>query len=78
MSSAKHEKLVKMANQIGDYFAPQQQELAAEGVANHLKRFWTPKMISEIIARSNEAGSGLNPTAARGVALLKVKELHSV
>jgi len=78
MSSAKIEKLVRMANQIGDFFAPQPEAEGAEGVANHLKRFWTPKMISEIIARSNEAGSGLNPTAARGVALLKVKELHSV
>ena len=78
MSSTKIEKLVRMANQIGDYFAPQEQELAAKGVANHLKRFWTPKMISEIIAWSREAEPGLNATAARGVALLQAKELQGV
>ena len=72
MSSAKIDKLVRMANQIGDFFAPQPEPKAAEGVANHLKRFWTPKMISEILVRSAEADSGLNPTAARGVTLLKI------
>jgi formate dehydrogenase subunit delta len=78
MSSAKIDKLVRMANQIGDFFAPQAEQLAAEGVATHLKRFWTPKMISEIIARSTEADCGLNPTAARGVALLRANALQSV
>ena len=76
MSQGKVDKLVRMANQIGDFFAPQPQANAAEGVANHLKRFWTPKMISEIIARSAEADSGLNPTAALGVALLRANELQ--
>ena len=73
MSSAKIEKLVRMANQIGDFFAPQPEAKAAEGVATHLKRFWTPKMISEIITKSEEADSGLNPTAALGVARLNAK-----
>jgi len=71
VSSAKIDKLVRMANQIGDFFAPQPETSAAEGVANHLKRFWTPKMISEIMARSAEAENGLNPTAASGVDRLR-------
>ena len=49
MSKAKIDKLVRMANQIGDFFGPMEEEVATRGVANHLKRFWTPKMISEII-----------------------------
>jgi len=76
MSSAKIEKLVRMANQIGDFFAARPDAAGAEGVANHLKRFWTPKMISEIIARSQDIDAGLNPTTARGVALLRAKELE--
>jgi len=71
VSSAKHEKLVKMANQIGDFFAPQPETQAAEGVAAHLKKFWTPKMIGEIVERASEPDCMLSPTAARGVALLR-------
>jgi formate dehydrogenase subunit delta len=72
--SGKIEKLVRMANQIGDFFATQPGATAAEGVATHLKKFWTPKMIGEILARAAEPGSGLNPTAASGIVLLKTKQ----
>ncbi len=71
MSSAKVDKLVRMANQIGDFFAPQPEAKAAEGVATHLKRFGTPKMIAEVVERSMQPDCGLNPTAERGVTLLK-------
>lgn len=70
MSSAKIDKLVRMANQIGDFFATQPEESAAAGVATHLKKFWTPKMIGEIRTRSLLQESGLNATARRGIALL--------
>jgi len=38
-------KLIQMANQIGAFFAawPDRAE-AREGVANHLRRFWEPRM----------------------------------
>lgn len=71
MSVAKVEKLVRMANQIGDYFAPLPEAEGAAGVANHLKRFWAPKMIAELAAHVVEADSGLNAVAARGVEKLR-------
>jgi formate dehydrogenase subunit delta len=71
VSAGKIDKLVRMANQIGDFFAVQPEAGRAEGVATHLKKFWTPKMIDEIVARAGSAESGLNATAAQGVNLLK-------
>ena len=71
MSAAKIDKLVRMANQIGDFFGAQPEATQAEGVATHLKKFWTPKMIGEIVNHAASGESGLNPTAARGIALLK-------
>ena len=71
MSTAKIDKLVRMANQIGDFFAPMDEEAATRGVATHLERFWTPKMISEIIGYQDSGEAGLNPAAARAVAALK-------
>lgn len=69
MTSGKVEKLVRMANQIGDFYAATPE--AADGVATHLRRFWTPKMIGEIIAFSETGHAGLNPTAANAVDALK-------
>jgi formate dehydrogenase subunit delta len=71
VSTAKIDKLVRMANQIGDFFAPMEEEVATRGVANHLERFWTPKMIGEIISYYDSGRTGLNPTVNRAVAELK-------
>ncbi len=71
MSAAKIEKLVRMANQIGDFFAPMPGSAGVEGAADHLRKFWTPKMISEIIAYLNAGHAGLNVTAAGAVKSLK-------
>jgi len=71
VSTAKDDKLVRMANQIGDFFAPMDEEAATRGVATHLQRFWTPKMIGEIISYLDSGRAGLNPAAARAVAALK-------
>ena len=53
------------------YWHPMGEEAATHGVANHLKRFWTPKMISEIIGYLDSGQAGLNPAAARAVVALK-------
>jgi formate dehydrogenase subunit delta len=71
VSLAKIDKLVKMANQIGDFFAPMPQDEATKGVATHLRRYWTPKMVCEITDYLDTGHDGLNPVAARGVRLLK-------
>jgi formate dehydrogenase subunit delta len=44
-------KLVKMANEIAAFFAAEpDRAVAVEGVANHLKRFWEPRMREQILA----------------------------
>jgi formate dehydrogenase subunit delta len=49
-------KLVKMANQIAAFFAVEPERAAAvEGVTNHLRRFWEPRMRREIL-RMLDAG----------------------
>ena len=44
------EKLIKMANQIGDFFeANPNAEEAKKEIANHLKKFWNSVMIQGIV-----------------------------
>ena len=40
----KPEKLVMMANQIGAFFSSQKGDVAVQGIADHLKKFWDPRM----------------------------------
>ena len=59
-------KLIRMANQIGAFFAamPDRPE-ALEGIALHIKRFWEPRMRQELMAHieANDA-AGLDDIVA--------------
>jgi formate dehydrogenase subunit delta len=75
VSGGKIEKLVRMANQIGDYFNAMPESEAVTGAADHLRLYWTPKMVGEIIGYVDSGHSGLNATALRAVAELKRRSL---
>ena len=44
------DNLVLMANQIGEFFSayPDRQE-ALDGIANHIRRFWEPRMRTSLL-----------------------------
>ena len=77
MSHEKIEKFARMANQIGDYYASQPPEEGASGVALHIRKFWTPKMIAETIAALEAGKLVMNATTAQGFAILR-KEFVAV
>jgi len=57
------DKLIQMANRIGEFFEawPERAE-ALEGVATHLRKFWDPRMRRELLARV-EAGEAESLTS---------------
>ena len=57
----KRDKLIRMANQIADFFRPYPAEKAIAGVQEHLRNFWTPQMRKELAAHAAAGGAGLNP-----------------
>lgn len=71
MTTGTIDKLVRMANQIGEFYAAMPEREATEGAASHLRLYWTPKMIREIIAFADQGHSGLNAVAARAVQSLR-------
>ena len=64
--------LIKMVNEIGDFFAgTTDAEQAARDVANHLRRYWEPRMRAQIIGYLEQRqGAGLSELAKSGVTLL--------
>jgi formate dehydrogenase subunit delta len=71
MTIGKHEKLARMANQIGDFYAAMPDEEATAKAAAHLRAYWTPKMIRELVNFFDEGHARLNPTAAHAVEALR-------
>jgi len=49
--------LVGMANDIGAFFASEtDQNVAADGIRQHIRKYWDPRMRSQIIAHYKETG----------------------
>lgn len=64
------EKLVYMANQIAKNLAVQ-GEAAAVATADHIKKFWDPRMRKRIVAQLEAGGAGLEPTARQAIEHLR-------
>jgi formate dehydrogenase subunit delta len=64
------DKLVYMANQIGKFFTSQDEEKAVPLIADHLVKFWDPRMRKVIVAHLAAGGSGLDPAVRKAVANL--------
>lgn len=66
------EHLARMANEIGTFFAPGNEEAeAVRLIADHLRRFWDPRMRKQIIAYVDEGGSHLEGPVRQAVDLLR-------
>jgi formate dehydrogenase subunit delta len=68
------DKLVYMANQIGKFFASQGQEKATAGTADHIKKFWDPRMRAQIYAHLEAGGAGLDPAVREALQRLHEAE----
>jgi formate dehydrogenase subunit delta len=61
------DKLVYMANQIGKFFASQGDQQAAAGIADHLQKYWDPRMRATIVDHLAHGGRGLDPLVREAV-----------
>jgi formate dehydrogenase subunit delta len=67
-------KLVRMANQIAQFYVRQPDDDAAAEVAAHMKKFWEPRMRRTIYAHLDAGAAGLNPVARKAVACMRRAE----
>lgn len=72
------EKLVKMANQIGDFFKSYPEDTAVEGIRDHIAKFWNRKMRDEFFAHLDKKGeTALQPFVALAVKKLRLNKAAS-
>ncbi len=67
------ERLITMANQIGDFFASYPPERAREGLRNHLRINWDPRMRNALLAHIDAGGDGLDLRVIEGAQQLREK-----
>ena len=65
------ERLVYMSNQIAQVFVTQGAATAAAQTADHLTRFWDPRMRAELCAHADAGGEGLDPVVRDAAAILE-------
>ena len=61
--------LIRMANQIASFFNGSGPDAAVKDAAEHINKFWDPRMRTALIAHLAKGGEGLDPT------ILKTKDL---
>ena len=71
------ERLAEMANDIANFFAAEpERSVAIDGICNHLRWFWEPRMRRQIVAYVRDhGGKGVSDLARDAV--LKLAELDA-
>lgn len=54
------EDTVRMANQMADFFKSYGEKEAVEGIADHINKFWEPRMRRDFFVLVDSGGAGLN------------------
>lgn len=65
------DRLIYMANQIGAFFQSQGHDHAVAGIAEHIKKFWDPRMRKKIFEHLDNGGEGLKPNVLEALTSLK-------
>jgi formate dehydrogenase subunit delta len=65
-------RLVYMANQIGKFFVTEDPKTAVAMIADHIKKFWDPRMRKELAAHVEAGGKGLDAPVVEALRKLQV------
>lgn len=69
----KSETLIRMANQIAQFFEPYPHDEAVDGVVYHIKSFWDPRMRTDLFDALDKGATGLHPLALEATIALRSK-----
>lgn len=66
------EKIVRMANQIGTFFESKEDRVeGVHGVAEHINKFWEPRMRRHFFEVVDSGGEGLKPIVIEASAQIR-------
>ncbi|QAZ43151.1 formate dehydrogenase subunit delta [Mesorhizobium sp. Pch-S] len=65
------EKLVRMANQIATFFHSKPREEGIAGVAEHINKFWEPRMRRQMLEMIDAGGKGYDELVLAAAPLIR-------
>jgi formate dehydrogenase subunit delta len=65
------EKMVHMANQIALFFETKPHDEGVAGYADHINKFWEPRMRRQLLDHLAQGGAGLRPLAVEAANLIR-------
>jgi formate dehydrogenase subunit delta len=63
--------MIRMANQIASFFNGSGPEVATRDAADHINKFWDPRMRRQLFDHLDRGGEGLDPTIIKAAEMLK-------
>jgi formate dehydrogenase subunit delta len=63
--------MVRMANQISEFFKSYTEKEAIEGIADHINKFWEPRMRRDFFVLVDSGGAGLSELVKKAAADIK-------
>jgi formate dehydrogenase subunit delta len=73
MNSEGPEHIVRMANDIGNFFrAETDRKVALDGISNHINKFWTRRMRQRLLEYVQHGGNELDELPLAAVAQVTV------
>ena len=75
-SNGGYDNLIRMANQIAQFFESYPENEGIDGVTNHIGKFWDPRMRRGIYAHLDAGGVGLKPLALKALQKLADQQPH--
>lgn len=65
------QKLVYMANQIATFFDSKPHDEGVAGIAEHINKFWNPRMRRQFFELVDAGGVGMKPTVIKASATIR-------
>ncbi|MEO3998005.1 formate dehydrogenase subunit delta [Mesorhizobium sp. CAU 1732] len=66
-----HVKIIRMANQIGTFFLSKPHDEGVAGVAEHINKFWEPRMRGHFFEVMDAGGEPLLPIVREAAAAIR-------
>jgi formate dehydrogenase subunit delta len=63
--------MVRMANQIAEFFKSYTEQEAIEGIAEHINKFWEPRMRKDFFMLIDSGGAGLDDLVKKSAGVVK-------
>jgi geranylgeranyl pyrophosphate synthase len=63
--------MIRMLNQIGEFFKNYTEKEAVEGIADHINKFWDPSMRKDLFAYIDKGGKDITPLVMTAVPAIK-------